>query len=69
MKGVDTVGYWEARAEYADGTEVCKNIPYIPGSIRQDNEEQYRIECELIEEIGNSHGGCTWYSVNYAEED
>lgn len=58
---------WEARAEYADGTEVCKNIPYIPGSIWQDNEEQYRIECELIER-GNNHGGCTWYSVNYVEE-
>lgn len=58
---------WEARAEYADGTEVCKNIPYIPGNIRQDNEEQYRIECELIE-AGEKHGGCTWYSVNYVEE-
>lgn len=60
------MGYWEARAEYADGTEVCKNIPYIAGSIRQDNEEQYRIEYELIER-GNNHGGCTWYSVNYVE--
>ena len=61
------MGYWEARAEYADGSEVCKNIPYIPGSIRQDNQEQYEIECDLISR-GENHGGCTWYSVNYVEE-
>lgn len=61
------MGYWEARAEYADGSEVCKHIPYISGSIRQDNQEQYDIECALIER-GNDHGGCTWYSVTYVED-
>lgn len=62
------MGYWEARAEYADGSEVCKNIPYIPGSIRQDKQEQYDIECDLILR-GDKHGGCIWYSVSYVEED
>ena len=61
------MGYWNARAEFADGTEFDKNIPYNPGSIREDNQTQYDIECELIH-CGEKHGGCTWYSVNYVED-
>lgn len=61
------MGYWNARAEYADGTEIDKNIPYISGSILQDNQAQYDIECDLIRN-GEKHGGCTWYSVNYVED-
>ena len=53
------MGYWEARAEYADGSEVCKYIPYIPGSIRQDNQEQIAAArdfddlCNIIEEAAD----------------
>ena len=40
---------WEAKAEYADGTTVERTFDYISGSIRQDNQAQYDIECWLIE--------------------
>lgn len=55
---------WEAKAEYADGTTVERLFDYISGSIRQDNQAQYDIECWLIER----HPDCIWYSVNYVEE-
>ena len=55
---------WEARAEYADGTSVERLFEYHGGSIREENQEQYDIECWLIER----HPDCTWYSVNYVED-
>ena len=50
---------WEARAEYADGTTVERLFEY--NDRRSDNDQQYELECWLIER----HPGCTWYSVNY----
>lgn len=50
---------WEARAEYADGTTVERYFEY--DEYRNENEQQYDIECWLIER----HPNCTWYSVSY----
>ena len=52
-------GYvWEARAEYEDGTEVCKYFPY--NEDENDDKEQFLIEEWLI----SHHEGCTWFSVS-----
>lgn len=50
--------YWEARAEYADGTNVDRFFEY--DDRRNDNDQQYDIECWLIER----HPDCIWYSVD-----
>lgn len=50
---------WEARTEYEDGTTIERLFDY--SETVSDNEQQYNIECWLIER----HPGCTWYSVNY----
>lgn len=53
---------WEARAEYADGTSIERLFDY--DDCRSDAEQQYDIECWLIER----KPGCTWYSVNFIYE-
>lgn len=59
--------YWIARAEYVDGTEIEKKFPYTAnGNFSVEQEEQYKIECWLIER--SDHGDCTWYSVDYVSE-
>lgn len=58
--------HWNARATYADGTEIDKDFPYTAdGNYSKECEEQYRIEAWLLEE----HEGCTWYSVDYVNDD
>ena len=52
---------WEARAEYADGTEVSKLFLY--SEYRAEADQQYDLECWLLEH----HPDCTWYSVDYIE--
>ena len=52
---------WEARATYADGTEVCE---YFADNGRNENDQQYDLECWLIER----DKVCTWYSVNWIDE-
>lgn len=57
--------YWEAVAEYADGTTVRKLIPYNEcGNHLLENERQFEIESWLIA----THEDCIWLSVNCIEE-
>lgn len=51
---------WIAEATYADGTRVKRCFAADPDLT--EAEDQYGIECWLIERNGN-HGICTWYSV------
>jgi len=51
--------YWEARAEYSDGTSVERLFEY--DERKDENEQQQEIEEWLI----SKHDGCTWYSVNF----
>lgn len=53
---------WEARADYADGTTVER---LFADNGRSDSDQQYAIECWLLER----HPDCTWYSVNYVEAE
>ena len=52
---------WEASAEYADGTSVCRLFEYRED--KAEYEQQYELECWLI----GRHAGCTWYSVVYVD--
>ena len=53
---------WEARAEYADGSKVER---YFTDDGRPDAEQQYDIECWLIERDKE----CTYYTVNWINEE
>ena len=58
---------WIARAKYADGSEIEKRFPYTAdGNYARECEEQYEIECLLLERETGSP--CVWYSVEYEEE-
>lgn len=52
---------WYAVADYEDGTHIEKYFDAIDAS----DEEQYQIECWLIER----HENCTYYSVVYVNEN
>ena len=55
---------WIARARYADGSEIEKEFPYTAnGNYGKEYEEQYEIECWLLERETDSP--CIWYSVDY----
>lgn len=54
---------WEAKAEYADGTSVCRYFEDDPRNGEADY--QYCLECWLIER----HPDCEWYSVCWIEEE
>lgn len=51
--------YWEAKADYRDGTTV--EILFDYNEQVEDDVQQYEIESWLIER----HPGCFWYSVNF----
>jgi hypothetical protein len=58
---------WMARAKYEDGTELEKSFPYTAnGNYSKECEEQYAIECWLLER--ETESPITWYSVDYIEE-
>ena len=58
---------WIARAKYADGSEIEKRFPYTAdGNYARECEEQYKIECWLLERETDSP--CVWYSVDYEED-
>ena len=58
---------WIARAKHADGSEIEKRFPYTAdGNYARECEEQYEIECWLLE--WETDSPCVWYSVDYEEE-
>lgn len=50
--------YWEAMAEYADGTTVDLLFDY--NDRIGEGEQEHNIECWLVER----HPDITWWSVN-----
>lgn len=61
--GGDTMKYyWEAYAEYADGTRIRRMFDY--SETVREYEQQYRIECWLL----GRHENCTFYTVNFIAE-
>ena len=56
---------WIASAEYADGTRVEQQCPYMEnGNYYRENERQQELEEWLI----GYHDNCTWYSVAYVDD-
>lgn len=57
--------YWEAFAEYADGTVIRKLFPYYEnGNYILENRRQYELEEWLI----SRHDDCMFYSVCVIED-
>jgi hypothetical protein len=56
---------WEAYAEYSDGARVRKLFPSTSNNYYEECEEQYNLECWLLEK----HDDCTFLSVNWISED
>lgn len=54
--------YWEAYAEYEDGTSVRKY--FDPNEHESENDQQYHLEEWLL----TRHPGCTFYTVNVVYE-
>lgn len=53
---------WLASAEYADGTRIERQFPYMEnGNYHLENERQQELEEWLI----GYHDDCTWCSVVY----
>ena len=58
------MGYWEAKAKYEDGSEVCYEFYY--SADEKECEQQYLIECWLLERYKSP---AVWYSVNYVSDE
>ena len=55
---------WVAEAEYADGTYIIKNFPYLEeGNYHLECERQYELEEWLV----TQHDDCIYYSVSYVD--
>lgn len=59
--------YWEAKAVCKDGAEIERLFAY--NDRRNDDEQQYDIECWLLDRANELHGGATWFSVNIVIDD
>lgn len=59
--------YWEAKAECADGATIERLFAY--NEYEDDDEQQYDIECWLINRANDLHGGVIWYSVTCVVDD
>lgn len=58
---------WIAKAKYKNGLEIEKEFPYTAnGNYEKECEEQYKIECWLLEQKTDSP--CIWYSVDYVDD-
>ena len=53
--------YWELHATYEDGTEIDEVRDYNEN--KTTREQEYELECELIEENSYSFVASTFYSV------
>ena len=61
------MGHWEAKAKYEDGSEICRDFAYTAvDDYELECEEQYLIECWLLERDGPP---AVWYSVNYVSDE
>lgn len=60
---------WEAYAEYEDGTRIRRYFKSTCGTYesnyKSESEEQYELEEWLLCE----HDGCTFYTVNWINDE
>lgn len=61
--------HWEAIAEFDDGTTLEFDKPYTAnGNYALESEQQYNIECELLEKASNTGKEVVFYTVNFVED-
>lgn len=64
MEKLFTKGHWIARARDINDCLYEKQFPYTAnGNYIREQEEQYKYECWLMENIDD----IVWYSVDYEE--
>ena len=61
--------YWEAIAMFSDGSELEFTRPFTAKGSRAEDEQQYDIECELLEKAVATGKEVIFYSVNFVREE
>lgn len=62
--------HWVARADLANGDRIEREFPYTAnGNYCLEMDEQYSIECWLMEEADRRGSSVDWYSVDYESEE
>ena len=63
------MAHWEAIARFTDGTEIRFNKPYTAdGNYETECEQQYAIECRLLEKAVDTGKDVEFYSVDFVED-
>jgi hypothetical protein len=57
---------WRAYAEYEDGSTIEKFFPCTARNYLEEEEEQYKYECYLLE---GDRPMATFYTVDYISDD
>lgn len=61
-----TSGHWEAIAEFDDGSRLEFTRPYTAnGNYALEEEQQYNIECELLDKATATGKEVVFYTVNF----
>ena len=60
------IEHWECIAELSDGSEIrFERLYRANGNYNKEEEEQYNLECELLEKAIATGKEVTFYTVNY----
>ena len=63
------MAHWEAIARFTDGTEIRFNKPYTcNGDYEAEQEQQYRIEQNLLSKAADTGKEVEFYTVNFVED-
>lgn len=64
-----TSAHWEAIAELDDGTRIEFIRPCTVRNYADVEEQQYNIECELLDKAADTGKEVVFYTVNFVGED
>ena len=65
-----TSGHWEAIAEFDDGSRLEFTKPYTAnGNYALEEEQQYNIECELLDKATATGKEVVFYTVNFVGKE
>ena len=61
--------HWEAIAEFSDGTTLEFTRPVTVSGLEAEADQQYDIECELLDKATNTGKEVVFYTVNFVCDD
>lgn len=61
--------HWEAIAEFSDGTTLEFTRPVTVSGLEAEADQQYAIECELLDKATNTGKEVEFYTVNFVCDD